>query len=106
MTFLYAISKECFDYDDMIEYYTNKDVAFNEVIKYAVRTRCVAVIYVYEFPEEPLQRLKLVEEVRLKSADDPCYYAIWLKQTELGLSNEDVYNNPKVLYDTLETIKR
>lgn len=103
---IYVLEREEFDYADQLMIYTSKEAAIDMMIMYALRTKCAAVIHVFQSDEEPRIPLELVETIRLKLAkDDPRFYRLWQKQTELGFTDNEAFNNLSMFYDTIETVR-
>jgi hypothetical protein len=103
---VYVLDREGFDYTDQLHLYTSREAAIDAMIMFAIRTKCVALIQVFENQEEPNVPFELVETIRLKTAEDPRFYNIWQKQEELGFTDREAFNNLSMFYDTIETITR
>ena len=102
---IYVLDREGFEYIDQLMIYTSREAAVELMLKYALRTKCVALIYVFERKEEMDEApLMFVETIRLKLAEDPRFYMIWEKQKELGLIDREAFNNLALFYDTIETV--
>ena len=100
---VYVLDREGFNYTDQILLYTCRESAIDAMIMFAIRTKCVAVIHVFENQEEPNIPLELVETIQLKTTEDPRFYCIWQKQEALGLPDREVFNNLSMFYDTIES---
>jgi hypothetical protein len=100
---VYVLDREVFGYTDQILLYTCRESAIDAMIMFAIRTKCVALIHVFENQEDPNIPFELVETIQLKTAEDPRFYCIWQKQEELGFTDREAFNNLSMFYDTIET---
>jgi hypothetical protein len=101
---VYMLEREGFDYIEQTLVYASKDIAVNKMIEFALTTKCVAVVYVFERQENFAEPFKLIESIQLKFADDPRFYMIWKKQEELGLTTNDALCNLSLFHDTIHVI--
>ena len=100
---VYVLDREGFDYTDQILLYTCRQAAIDAMLMFAIRRKCVALIHVFENQDAPTSPFKLVETIRLKTAEDPRFYSIWQKQEELSLTDREAFNNLSIFHDTIET---
>jgi hypothetical protein len=98
------LEREGFDYTEQTLVYESRDIAVDNMIGFALSTKCVAIVYVFERQEDPSLPYKLIESIRLKHADDPRFYMIWKKQEELELTTNNALCNLSLFYDTIQTI--
>ncbi len=103
---VYVLEREGFDYTDQIMLYTKREAAVDAMLQFALKTKCIALVYVFarqdEIDEAPLE---LVETIQLKSVqDDARFYMVWQKQDELGYTMTEAFNNLSIFYDTVESI--
>lgn len=101
MNRLYVLSRE--DHDDCCNLmcFVDKETAMNELIKFAVTTKKIGAIYMYDFPKDNTTSLKNVGIINMKTTDDFKSHTLWSEKVELGLSDEEVLRNPSLLYHTL-----
>ncbi len=102
--YLSALVREGFDDPFHIHYYLDKTAAIN-MISFAIRTNCVAGVYVYRIDHEtPANKLKLAQRIELLADHDNKTWKIWTKQKEKQYSSSYIMQNPEVMYDCLEYI--
>ncbi len=101
---IYVLEREGYDYTEQTLIYENKEFAVNALLRFALNTNCVAIVYVFESQEDSSKPYKLIESIRLKTGIDPRIYMIWQKQQELGFSTQDALLNLSLFKDTIESI--
>ena len=101
---LYTLEREGYDYVDQLLHFVDRKSAVDQMINHAITTKCIALVYVYEYPECKDKSYKLVERIELKITDNPRFYMIWQRQQDLDMSLQDALSQPSLFYDCLRVV--
>jgi hypothetical protein len=97
MNQLYVLSMEGDEdfYDLMC--FIDRESAMNELIRAAISTRRVGVIYVYEPQSDNTKPMRYIEIIHMKTTSDHIHYQLWC----MDVSADEILSNPSVAYDAL-----
>lgn len=103
--YMYAFVREGLDEPHHTEYYLDEDTAKNRIISFAIRTRCISCVYVYNIDfATPTEKMRLVKRIELATDETRRFCKIWLRQDAENLSSKYILDNPETMYDCLQYV--
>jgi hypothetical protein len=98
MNQLYVFSRE--GYDDCCDLmcFIDRESAMNELIRFAVSTKMVGVIYVYEPQTDITKPMRYIEIIHMKATSDNKNYQLWC----MDMSDDEILSNPSLAYNSLQ----